>query len=67
MHYSDSLNGFWVMRNVMRPGLVALAAQGLVLGKWVRPVGHNVKLVSKVQGPNGSGGLVPYSGALKVP
>ena len=44
MHYSGLLNGFRVGHNVMRPG----------------PVGRNVKLVSKVQGPNGSGGPMPY-------
>ena len=27
-------------------------------------MGRNVKLVSKVQGPNGSGGPVPYSHVL---
>ena len=32
----------------------------MVLGKWVGPVGRNVKLVSKVQDPNGSEGPVPY-------
>ena len=33
MHYSDSLNGFWVGRNVIRPGPVALAGLGFGFGQ----------------------------------
>ena len=33
MHYSDLLNGFWVGRNVIRPGPVALAGLGFGFGQ----------------------------------
>ena len=61
MHYSGSLNGFWARHNVMRPGPMALAGPGLVLGKKVGPVDCNVKLEFKAQGPNRSGGPVSYN------
>ena len=43
MHYSSLLDEFRVRCNVMRP----------------EPVGRNVKLVSKVEGPNGFGAPMP--------
>ena len=58
MHYSDSLNGFWVGRNVVRPGPMALASPRSSFGQvgWVRRPYHKVG----AQGPNGSGGSMSY-------
>ena len=49
MHYSGSLNGFWVGRNVMRPGRMALVGPGSSFRQegWARGLYRKVG----VQGP----------------